>query len=63
MVAILLNFPMCNTETLLQVMFEDFGPVYQINVLRDKISGQSKGRNRTSGGGDNMMIHVMSHSG
>merc|ERR1719237_206213 len=24
-------------------MFEDFGPVYQINVLRDKISGQSKG--------------------
>ena len=25
-------------------MFEDFGPVYQINVLRDKISGQSKGK-------------------
>ena len=34
----------CDMETLLQVMFEDFGPVYQINVLRDKISGQSKGR-------------------
>jgi CUG-BP- and ETR3-like factor len=24
-------------------MFEDFGPVYNVNVLRDKISGQSKG--------------------
>ena len=34
----------CNMGTLLQVMFEDFGPVYQINVLRDKISGQSKGK-------------------
>ena len=34
----------CNKGTLLQVMFEDFGPVYQINVLRDKISGQSKGK-------------------
>ena len=31
-------------EHQLRVMFEDFGPVFQINVLRDKISGQSKGR-------------------
>ena len=30
--------------SLLQVLFEEFGPIYQINVLRDKISGQSKGR-------------------
>ena len=25
-------------------MFEEFGPVYQINVLRDKITGQSKSK-------------------
>jgi RNA recognition motif-containing protein len=31
-------------EHQLRVMFEDFGPVYQINVLRDKTTGQSKGR-------------------
>ncbi len=31
-------------EHQLRVMFEDFGPVFQINVLRDKISGQSKGK-------------------
>ena len=31
-------------ENDLRGMFEDFGPVYQINVLRDKITGQSKGR-------------------
>ena len=37
----------CNKGALLQVMFEDFGPVYQINVLRDKISGQSKGKTDT----------------
>ena len=30
-------------EHQLRVMFEDFGPVFQINVLRDKITGQSKG--------------------
>ena len=43
----------CNMGTLLQVMFEDFGPVYQINVLRDKISGQSKGKTDMSGPGNN----------
>jgi len=31
-------------ESDLRGMFEDFGPIYQINVLRDKITGQSKGR-------------------
>jgi RNA recognition motif-containing protein len=25
-------------------MFEEFGRVHQINVLRDKVTGQSKGR-------------------
>lgn len=30
-------------ENELRGMFEEFGPVYQINVLRDKITGQSKG--------------------
>ena len=32
-------------EHQLRIMFEDFGPVFQINVLRDKITGQSKGKN------------------
>ena len=31
-------------EHQLRIMFEDFGPVFQINVLRDKITGQSKGK-------------------
>jgi len=30
-------------ETELRAMFEEFGTVFQINVLRDKVSGQSKG--------------------
>ncbi|KAH9383431.1 hypothetical protein HPB48_024782 [Haemaphysalis longicornis] len=30
----------------LKKMFEDFGPVYQINVLRDKATGTSRGRCR-----------------
>lgn len=30
-------------ENDLRGMFEEFGPVHQINVLRDKITGQSKG--------------------
>ena len=36
--------PRSMDENDLRGMFEDFGPVYQINVLRDKITGQSKGR-------------------
>ncbi|XP_059080567.1 CUGBP Elav-like family member 2 isoform X4 [Tigriopus californicus] len=35
--------PRSMDESELKVMFEEFGPVYQINVLRDKITGQSKG--------------------
>lgn len=30
-------------ENDLRKMFEDYGPVYQLNVLRDKNTGQSKG--------------------
>jgi CUG-BP- and ETR3-like factor len=36
--------PRSMDESELKVMFEEFGLVYQINVLRDKITGQSKGR-------------------
>ena len=36
--------PRTMDENELRVMFEEFGPVYQINVLRDKITGQSKGK-------------------
>ena len=35
--------PRTMDENELRGMFEEFGPVYQINVLRDKITGQSKG--------------------
>ncbi len=35
--------PRSMDEGELRGMFEDFGPVYQINVLRDKVTGQSKG--------------------
>ena len=38
--------PRSMDENDLRGMFEDFGPVYQINVLRDKITGQSKGKTR-----------------
>jgi RNA recognition motif-containing protein len=31
-------------ENDLRKMFEEFGRVHQINVLRDKVTGQSKGR-------------------
>ncbi|KAG0425595.1 hypothetical protein HPB47_027227 [Ixodes persulcatus] len=31
-------------ENDLKKMFEDFGPVYQINVLRDKATGTSRGK-------------------
>ena len=35
--------PRTMDENELRGMFEEFGPIYQINVLRDKITGQSKG--------------------
>ena len=34
-------------ENDIRAMFEEFGPVHQINVLRDKITGQSKGQSRS----------------
>lgn len=35
--------PRSMNEDELKIMFEEFGQVYQINVLRDKQTGQSKG--------------------
>ena len=35
--------PRSMDEADLRKMFEDFGPVFQLNVLRDKVTGQSKG--------------------
>jgi len=37
------QIPRSMDENDLRKMFEDYGSVYQINVLRDKLSGQSKG--------------------
>ena len=36
--------PRSMDENDLRKMFEDFGPVFQLNVLRDKVTGQSKGK-------------------
>ena len=38
--------PRSMDEIELKAMFEEFGPVFQINVLRDKLNGQSKGEER-----------------
>ena len=37
------QIPRSMDENDLKKMFEEFGEVYQINVLRDKATGQSKG--------------------
>lgn len=37
------QIPRYMDENDLQKLFEEFGPVYQINVLRDKVTSQSKG--------------------
>ena len=37
------QIPRSMDENDLRKMFEEFGPVFQLNVLRDKVSGQSKG--------------------
>ena len=37
------QIPRTMDENDLRKMFEEFGPIYQLNVLRDKVSGQSKG--------------------
>jgi len=36
--------PRSMDENDLTKMFEQYGSVFQLNVLRDKVSGQSKGR-------------------
>lgn len=36
--------PRSMDEDDLTKMFEQYGPVHQLNVLRDKVSGQSKGK-------------------
>ncbi len=41
------QIPRSMDENDLRKMFEEFGPVFQLNVLRDKVSGQSKGKIRT----------------
>ena len=38
------QIPRSMDENDLRKMFEEYGSVYQINVLRDKLSGQSKGQ-------------------
>ena len=35
--------PRTMDENDLRKMFEEYGPVFQLNVLRDKVSNQSKG--------------------
>ncbi|PSN57218.1 hypothetical protein C0J52_05014 [Blattella germanica] len=42
------QIPRSMDENDLRKMFEEFGRVHQINVLRDKVTGQSKGRNTTA---------------
>ena len=37
------QIPRSMDENELRKMFEEFGPVFQLNVLRDKMTGQSKG--------------------
>jgi RNA recognition motif. (a.k.a. RRM, RBD, or RNP domain) len=37
------QIPRSMDEEKLRVMFEEFGKVHQINVLRDKVTSQSKG--------------------
>lgn len=38
------QIPRSMDEEQLRVMFEEYGRVHQINVLRDKVTGQSKGK-------------------
>ena len=38
------QIPRSMDENDLRKMFEEYGQVHQVNVLRDKISGQSKGK-------------------
>lgn len=38
------QIPRSMDEEKLRIMFEEFGKVHQINVLRDKVTSQSKGK-------------------
>ena len=38
------QIPRSMDENDLRKMFEDYGNVFQVNVLRDKLTGQSKGQ-------------------
>ena len=38
------QIPRSMDENDLRKMFEEFGPIFQLNVLRDKVTGQSKGK-------------------
>lgn len=42
------QIPRSMDENDLRKMFEEFGPVFQLNVLRDKVTGQSKGKRNSS---------------
>lgn len=42
------QIPRSMDENDLRKMFEDYGQVHQVNVLRDKISGQSKGKKKVT---------------
>lgn len=37
------QIPRTMDEDELKAMFEEYGPVFQLNILRDKVTGQSKG--------------------
>lgn len=39
------QLPRNYTEEDVQKLFQEFGPIHQINMLKDKGSGQSKGKN------------------
>lgn len=41
------QIPRSMDEEQLRAMFEEYGRVHQINVLRDKVTGQSKGKPRS----------------
>ena len=43
-------------ESDIRGMFEEFGPVHQINVLRDKVTGHSKGQSEVT---DECMLSVV----
>ena len=55
--------PRTMDENELRGMFEEFGPVYQINVLRDKITGQSKGTTKKQPVGTGFMSKYISFLG